>query len=186
MSGGTSRARRPKAITLVGLNERMEEFKALPAKLRQQIAGIINEQAKETRADLIQRITADGFSEASVKARIKIGRASSKKDEDTISLDKKRVPFSRVKFTTATEDKTGTRASVFVQRGGKRVQVYGFVNPYGKKQKPLIRYEKAGKKVLVQSSGVGLKQWWDGIITEQYITQIQKSLEIRITQEIGL
>ena len=72
MSGGTSRARRPKAITLVGLNERMEEFKALPAKLRQQIAGIINEQAKETRADLVQRITADGFSEASVKAQSRL------------------------------------------------------------------------------------------------------------------
>ncbi len=72
MPGGTSRARRPKAITLVGLSDRLEEFKALPAKMRKQIASIINEQAKDVRADIVQRITSDGFSEASVKARVKI------------------------------------------------------------------------------------------------------------------
>ncbi|GAA4493216.1 hypothetical protein [Pseudaeromonas paramecii] len=184
MPGGTSRKRQPKAISLTGLTENKQAFADLPATLRKQVSAIINTKAKAIQADLIQRISADGFAPASVKARIKLTTASSKKDEATLTLNTKRVPFSRVKFTTQIQDQTGTRASVFVLRGGKRVQVYGFVNPYGKKQKPLIRYQKAGKQRLVAAGGIGLKQWWDGILTDDYLARIRNELASQITQEL--
>jgi hypothetical protein len=184
MPGGPSRKRQPKAIRLTGIDEAREDFANLPAAIRKTISSIINTKAKAIQADIVQRISADGFAQTSVKARIKLGRASTKNDEATLTLSTKRVPFSRVKFTTNLLDQTGTRASVFVLRGGKRVQVYGFVNPYGKKQKPLIRYMKAGKQRLVVAGGVGLKQWWDSILTEDYLSSIRSELASQITQEL--
>ena len=184
MPGGPSRKRQPKAIRLTGIDESKEAFSNLPAAIRKKVSSIINAKAKAIQSEIIQRIVDDGFAQASVKARIKMTTSSSKNDEATISLDTKRVPFSRVKFTVQTKDKTGTRASAFVLRGGKRVQVYGFVNPYGKKQKPLIRYQKAGKTMLVPAGGVGLKQWWDDILTADYLARIRGELASQITQEL--
>lgn len=176
MPGGLSRKRRAKAINVTGLSESKEAFEALPAKIRKQLVTVVNEVARYTRNDMVNRIAADGFNTASVRARIKFDKATATHDVATLSLDLKKVPFSRVKFSSIRTDGTGTRASVWVLRGGKRVQVYGFINPYGKKRRPMIRYSKAGKQRLVMAGGVGLRGWWNDIITEQYLAELQAKL----------
>ncbi|MFM5537001.1 hypothetical protein ACET8U_06835 [Aeromonas veronii] len=185
MPGGLSRTRRAKAINVTGLSESVDAFEALPAKIRKQLVAVVNEVASATRADMVARIAADGFNTASVRARIKLDKASATNDVATLTLDMKKVPFSRVKFASQRTDGTGTRASIWVLRGGKRVQVYGFINPYGKKRRPMIRYEKAGKQRLVMAGGVGLRGWWNAIITEQYLAELQANLSNTFNRTMG-
>ena len=184
MPGGLSRKRRARAINVTGLSESVDAFKALPATIRKQLVAAVNEVATATRSDMVNRIAADGFNTASVRARIRLDKASASNDVATISLDLKKIPFSRVKFASQRTDGTGTRASVWVLRGGKRVQVYGFINPYGKKRRPMIRYAKAGKPRLVMAGGVGLRGWWNDIITEQFLDELQANLASTFTRRV--
>ncbi|MFZ3404603.1 hypothetical protein LCG94_14975 [Aeromonas salmonicida] len=184
MPGGISRKRRARAINVTGLSESVDAFKALPATIRKQLVAVVNEVAANTRGDIVNRIAADGFNTASVRARIQLDKANASNDVATISLDLKKIPFSRVKFASQSTDGTGTRASVWVLRGGKRVQVYGFINPYGKKRRPMIRYKKSGKQQLVMAGGVGLRGWWNDIITEQFLNELQANLASTFTRRV--
>ncbi|MNZ02870.1 hypothetical protein D3C78_195280 [compost metagenome] len=184
MPGGLSRKRRARAINVTGLSDSVDAFKALPATIRKQLVAVVNEVAANTRGDIVNRIAADGFNTASVRARIRLDKANVSNDVATISLDLKKIPFSRVKFASQRADGTGTRASVWVLRGGKRVQVYGFINPYGKKRRPMIRYEKAGKQRLVMAGGVGLRGWWNDIITEQFLNELQANLASTFSRRV--
>lgn len=185
MPGGTSKRRQGKTISLVGLEKTLDEFKALPAKIRRSVASAINEQAQATQTDLVNRISADGIQKSAVKSRIMLNKATIEKDEATLKLDRKRVPFSQVKYTTKMEDSSGTRASVWVLRGGKRVRVYGFANPYGKNKRPLIRYQKGKTSRLVRSSGIGLRAYWNAIIDEQYLSGVKADLNLRVMNKLG-
>lgn len=185
MPGGVSRKRQGKTITLLGLDKTIDEFKALPARMRRSVAAAINEQASATQADLVSRISADGIQKGAVKSRIMLNKATANKDEATIKLDRKRVPFSKVKYTTKAEDSTGTRASVWVSLGGKRVRVFGFVNPYGRTKKPLIRSQKGKTSRLVRAGGVGLRAHWNAIIDEHYVSGIKTELGRRVMNRLG-
>jgi len=184
MPGGPSRKRQAKAIHVTGLSESLEQFKALPAKVRRAMVSAINEQAQATQQSMVERIAADGIQKSAVRARIHLTKANNNKDEATLSLDTKRVPFNRVKYTVRMEDSSGTRASIWVSRGGKRVQVYGFANPYGKKKRPLIRYSKGKESRLVLAGGVGLRGYWNDIVNEQYLADLRLELQQRFSKRI--
>lgn len=185
MPGGVSRKRQGKTITLLGLDKTIDEFKALPVKLRRHVAAAINEQIGLTQTDLVNRIAADGVQKSAVKSRILLNKATADKNEATIKLDRKRVPFSKVKFAIKTEDSTGSRASVWVSFGGKRVRVFGFVNPYGRTKKPLIRNQKGKTSRLVRAGGVGLRAYWNVIIDEHYVSGIKTELGLRVMNRLG-
>lgn len=129
MPGGLSRKRRARAINITGLSESVDAFKALPATIRKQLVAVVNEVAADTRSDIVNRIAADGFNTASVRARIRLDKASASNDVATISLDLKKIPFSRVKFASQRTDGTGTRASVWVLRGASECRSTALSTP---------------------------------------------------------
>ena len=58
------------------------------------------------------------------------------------------------------------------------------INPYGKKRRPMIRYAKAGKPRLVIAGGVGLRGWWNDIITEQFLDELQANLASTFSRRV--
>ncbi|MGL5948237.1 MAG: hypothetical protein ACRCYV_04135 [Aeromonas sp.] len=130
------------------------------------------------------RFSRDGFAPASINARLKLDKASGQQLTATLRLRTQRVPFSRIKYRSERTDSSGTRARISVRRGGQRVVVYGFVNPYGKKKKPLVRGRKNGRSTLVKAGGVGLKAWWLDAVDERYSAQLSAQLTRRVRQHL--
>lgn len=179
-----SNHRAGRAASLEGLDEALKDLSELPAKLRSRIRGAVNEQAALTRNEMVSRIAADGIRQSAVKSRIQFKRATVGQEEATLTLNTRRVPFSQVQFTTQVTDTSGTRASVWVSRGGKRGRVYGFVNPYGRTRKPMIRTQKGSISRLSRAAGVGLKAYWNGIISDAYVDSLKRQLRDRIAKRI--
>lgn len=48
----------------------------------------------------------------------------------------------------------------------------------------MIRYAKAGKPRLVMAGGVGLRGWWNNIITEQFLDELQANLASTFTRRV--
>ena len=172
-------------LELTGLSRTVDEFRALPVAIRRAISGAVNAQATATRNEIAKRIAQDGVQARAINQRLTLKRATANTDGAEITLSRKRVPFSQMKFTTRSLDATGTRAEVYILIGGKRTKVYGFINPMGKKRQPLIRRKKGEKQILTRAGGVGLTGHWNAIVDDGYRDSVKSQLAARIQDSIG-
>ncbi|RAH37413.1 hypothetical protein [Halomonas sp. SL1] len=172
-------SRLPKGVVVGGLSESQKAFKALPAATRRAIAGAVNEQAAETRKALVGRISEDGqVRRSEVNKRVTIRRASLKEDRPFAELKLNRAPvrFRHWQYSTRQTDGTGTRASIWVRKGGQRMRVWGFVNPQGKGV-PLTRYRKGKRDRIRRAAGWGLKNHWNHQVNDRLRDEIATGVD---------
>lgn len=153
----------PKGINVGGLVESKKAFEALPAATRRAIVGAVNEQASDTRKTLVDRISQDGrVRKREVGKRISITKAkvSEGRAFAELKLNRSPVSFKHWQYDTRQTDATGTRASIWIRKGGQRMRVWGFVNPKGRGV-PLTRMRKGSKDRIRRAAGWGLKNHWN-------------------------
>ncbi|SDO29745.1 hypothetical protein SAMN04487957_10588 [Halomonas shengliensis] len=169
----------PKGIEVGGLAESKKAFEALPAATRRAIVGAVNEQAAETRKALIKRISEDGrVNQREVGKRIRISKAKASEGRAFAELKLSRAPvrFKHWQYDTRVQDSTGTRASIWVRKGGQRMRVWGFVNPKGRGV-PLTRMRKGNKDRIRRAAGWGLKNHWNHQVNDQLRDEIATGVD---------
>ena len=181
-------SRLPKGVAIEGLTESLAEFKALPAATRRAMTSAINEQASATRNQLIDDISADGkVRPTAVRSRITVEKASKDQPSASLTLSRSPVPFKFWQYRTEVEDGTGTRASIWIRKGGQRMRVYGFVNPKGGSKTPLVRYRKGSQRRLTRANGWTLKNHWNhqvnGELRKQVAFDLQQRFLARLAKE---
>ncbi|QFU01271.1 hypothetical protein FIU83_06425 [Halomonas sp. THAF5a] len=169
----------PKGVVVGGLSESKKAFQALPAATRRAIAGAVNEQAAETRQALVGRISQDGgIKKREVAKRISVRKASLKEERPFAELKLNRAPvrFRHWQYETRQTDGTGTRASIWVRKGGQRMRVWGFVNPKGRGV-PLTRYRKGSQDRIRRAAGWGLKNHWNHQVDDRLRSEIASGVD---------
>lgn len=170
----------PKGVEVGGLVEGRKAFEALPAATRRAIVDAVNEQASETRAALIDRISADGrVAKREVAKRITISKAKASEGRAfaELKLNRSPVSFRHWDYQTRVTDSTGTRASIWINKGGSRMRVWGFVNPRGKRQTPLTRMRKGSRDRIRRAAGWGLKNHWNHQVNDRFRDEIATGVE---------
>lgn len=172
--------RLPKGVEVGGLAESKKAFEALPAATRRAIVGAVNEQAAETRKALVSRISDDGrVSQREVGKRIRITKAKASEGRAFAELKLSRAPvrFKHWQYDTRDTDATGTRASIWIRKGGQRMRVWGFVNPQGKRKQPLTRMRKGNKDRVRRAAGWGLKNHWNHQVNDALRDEIATGVD---------
>lgn len=172
--------RLPKGIEVGGLTENRKAFEALPAATRRAIVGAVNEQAGETRRTLVSRISEDGrVSKREVGKRISISKAKASEGRAYAELKLNRSPvrFKHWRYDTRVQDSTGTRASIWIRKGGQRMRVWGFVNPQSKRKTPLTRYRKGSRDRIRRAAGWGLKNHWNHQVNDRLRDEIATGID---------
>lgn len=154
----------------------MEALDDQPATIRRATRAAINDQGRESKQDLAQKISRDGISRAKAGGQINLKRATNKDPVAVIAPTARRIPFKFWKTTTKTTDGTGTRASVWIRKGGQLMRVWGFVNPKAKKRRFLTRYRKAGEDRIREAAGHSIKLHFQAAADEQYRKSVGESL----------
>jgi len=179
-------SRLPKGVAIEGLTASLAEFKALPAATRRAMTLAINEQASATRKQLIDDISADGkVRPTAVRSRITVEKANKDQPSASLTLSRSPVPFKSWQYSTEMEDSTGTRASIWIRKGGQRMRVYGFVNPKGRGKTPLVRYRKGSQQRLRRASGWTLKNHWNHQVNGELRTRIAFDLQQRFLARLA-
>lgn len=169
----------PKGIEVGGLAESKKAFQALPTATRRAIAGAVNEQAAETRTALVGRISQDGgVKKGEVARRISISKAKASEGRAfaELKLSRRPVRFKNWQYETRQTDGTGTRASIWIRKGGTRMRVWGFVNPKGRGV-PLTRYRKGNTDRIRRAAGWGLKNHWNHQVNDRLRSEIATGVD---------
>ena len=169
-------ARRQPGIQLAGLQRVVERLEDQPAAIRRATRAAINDQGRESKQELAQKIARDGISRAKAGGQIGLKRATNKEPVAVLAPTSRRIPFKFWKITTKAADSTGTRASVWIRKGGQLMRVWGFVNPRSKKRRVLTRYRKAGEDRIREASGHSIKLHFQAAADDQYRRSVGESL----------
>ncbi len=169
-------ARRRPGIQLTGLESAVESLQNQPATIRRATRAAINDQGRESKQELAQQIAGDGISRAKAGGQIKLQRATNKDPVAVLAPTSRRIPFRFWKTTTKVTDSTGTRASVWIRKGGQLMRVWGFVNPKAKKRRVLTRYRKAGEDRIREASGHSIKLHFQAAADDRYRKAVGESL----------
>ena len=125
-------ARRQPGIQLDGLESVVQTLDGMPQAIRRATRAAINDQGRDSKKELAQRIARDGVSRAKAGGQIALRRATNKEPVAVLAPTSRRIPYRFWKTTTRVTDSTGTRASVWIKKGGQLMRVWGFVNPKSK------------------------------------------------------
>ena len=169
-------ARRQPAIQLDGLESVIESLEDQPQAIRRATRAAINDQGKDSKKELSQLIARDGVSRAKAGGQIQLRRATNKQPVAVLAPTSRRIPFRFWKTTTRVTDSTGTRASVWIRKGGQLMRVWGFVNPKSKKRTVLTRHRKAGKDRVQPAAGHSVKLHFQAAADDQYRKSVGESL----------
>ncbi len=170
----------PKGIEVGGLTESRKAFEALPAATRRAIVGAVNEQAGETRKTLVDRISQDGrVAKREVGRRINVTKAKASEGRAfaELKLNRSPVSFKHWQYDTRVQDGTGTRASIWIRKGGQRMRVWGFVNPQGKRKTPLTRWRKGSRDRISRAAGWGLKNHWNHQVDDRLRDEVATGVD---------
>ena len=169
-------ARRRPGVQLSGLDAVVESLEGQPETIRRATRAAINDQGRESKQELAQRIARDGISRAKAGGQISLKRATNKEPVAVLAPTSRRIPFKFWKTTTKATDSTGTRASVWIRKGGQLMRVWGFVNPRGRRRAVLTRYRKAGEDRIREASGHSIKLHFQAAADDQYRKAVGESL----------
>lgn len=169
-------ARRQPGIQLDGLDSIVESLSAMPQAIRRATRAAINDQGRESKQELARKISADGISRAKAGGQIVLRRATNQEPIAVLAPTSRRIPFRYWKTTTRTTDSTGTRASVWIRKGGQLMRVWGFVNPKSKKREILTRHRKAGKDRIKAAAGHSVKLHFQAAADERFRQAVGESL----------
>ncbi|GAA3555793.1 hypothetical protein [Marinobacter xestospongiae] len=169
-------AGRKPGIQLDGLLSAVESLEGQPQAIRRASRAAINDQGRDSKRELAQRIAGDGISRAKAGGQIDLKRASNKDPVAVLAPTSRRIPFRYWKTTTRTTDSTGTRASVWIRKGGQLMRVWGFVNPRSKRRKVLARYRKAGQDRVREAAGHSIKLHFQAAADDRYRAAVGESL----------
>lgn len=169
-------ARVKPGIQVTGLDSVVESLADQPAAVRRATRTAINDQGRETKQDLAQIIARDGISRAKAGGQISLQRATNKSPVAVLAPTSRRIPFRFWKTTTKPTDSTGTRASVWIRKGGELMRVWGFVNPRGAKRMVLTRRRKAGRDILKQAAGHSIKLHFQAAADDRFRKSVGESL----------
>lgn len=150
-------ARRRPQVQLDALDSMVESLEDMPQAIRRAIRSSLNDQARDSKRELAEKISRDGISRAKAGGQINVKRATNKDPIAALVPTSRRIPFRFWDYTTKTVDSTGTRASVWVRKDGELMRVWGFVNPRGKKRTVLTRHRKAGRNRIKPAAGHSIK-----------------------------
>lgn len=168
--------RKKPQIRITGLESVMENLDEQPAAIRRATRAAINDQGRETKQELAQRIARDGISRAKAGGQINLKRATNKEPVAVIAPTSRRIPFKFWKTSIKPTDSTGTRASIWIRKGGELMRVWGFVNPKSKKRRFLTRRRKAGEDIIKEAAGHSIKLHFQAAADEQYRKDVGESL----------
>lgn len=150
-------ARRQSGIQLDGLESVVQSLDDMPQAIRRATRAAINDQGRDSKKELAQRIARDGVSRAKAGGQIALRRATNKEPVAVLAPTSRRIPYRFWKTTTRVTDSTGTRASVWIKKGGQLMRVWGFVNPKSKNRAVLTRHRKAGEDRIKPAAGHSVK-----------------------------
>ena len=169
-------ARRQPAIQLDGLESVLEGLEDQPQAIRRASRAAINDQGRESKRELAEIISRDGISRAKAGGQIGLRRATNKQPVVVLAPTSRRIPFRYWKTTPRTTDSTGTRASVWIRKGGQLMRVWGFVNPKAKKRTILTRHRKAGKDRIQPAAGHSIKLHFQAAADDRFRKSVGESL----------
>lgn len=169
-------ARRQPAIQLDGLESVLESLENQPQAIRRASRAAINDQGRESKRELAEIISRDGISRAKAGGQIGLRRATNKQPIAVLAPTSRRIPFRYWKTTTRTTDSTGTRASVWIRKGGQLMRVWGFVNPKAKKRTILTRHRKAGEDRIKPAAGHSIKLHFQAAADDRFRKSVGESL----------
>ncbi|NWO05821.1 MAG: hypothetical protein HLX50_09040 [Alteromonadaceae bacterium] len=157
-----------------------EQTEQMPAAIRRATRRSLNDQARESKRELSQIIAADGgISRAKAGGQIRINRATNKNPVAVLAPTSRRIPYRFWRTTTKVTDSTGTRASVWIRKGGELMRVWGFVNPHSRKRKVLTRRRKAGENIVKEAAGHSIKLHFQAAADDRYRGRVGDDLQSR-------
>lgn len=169
-------ARRQPGVQLDGLASVVASLEDQPQAIRRASRAAINDQGRESKRELAERISRDGISRAKAGGQIGLRRATNKEPVAVLAPTSRRIPFRYWKTTTKTTDSTGTRASVWIKKDGQLMRVWGFVNPKSKRRVVLTRHRKAGQDRIKEAAGHSIKLHFQAAADDQYRKAVGESL----------
>src|SRR5690554_4081760 len=169
-------ARGQPGVQLTGLETVVESLEGQPETIRRATRAAINDQGRESKQELAQKIAQDGISRAKAGGQINLKRATNKEPVAVLAPTSRRIPYKFWKTTTKPTDSTGTRASVWIRKGGQLMRVWGFVNPRGKKRMVLTRHRKAGEDRIRQAAGHSIKLHFQAAADDRYRKTVGENL----------
>lgn len=169
-------ARRKPAVQLDGLESVIQSLDDQPQAIRRATRAAINDQGRDSKKDLAQLIARDGVSRAKAGGQIQLRRATNKEPVAVLAPTSRRIPFRFWKTTTRVTDSTGTRASVWIRKGGQLMRVWGFVNPKSKNRRVLTRHRKAGEDRVKPAAGHSVKLHFQAAADQGFRKKVGESL----------
>lgn len=169
-------ARNQSGIKTDGLDSVVQSLEDMPQAIRRATRAAINDQGRDSKKELAQRISQDGVSRAKAGGQITLRRATNKEPVAVLAPTSRRIPYRFWKTTTRTTDSTGTRASVWIRKGGQLMRVWGFVNPLSRKKTVWIRHRKAGQDQLTPSPGHSVKLSFQAAADDAYVKSVGEDL----------
>lgn len=169
-------ARRQPQIQIDGLESVLASLEDQPQAIRRATRGALNDQARESKRELAEKISRDGVSRAKAGGQIGLRRATNKEAVAALVPTSRRIPFRYWKTTTRTTDSTGTRASVWIRKGGQLMRVWGFVNPKAKKRTILTRHRKVGEDRIKPAAGHSIKLHFQAAADDRFRKSVGESL----------
>lgn len=169
-------ARRQPGIQLDGLESVVQSLDDMPQAIRRATRAAINDQGRDSKKELAKRISSDGVSRAKAGGQITLRRATNKEPVAVLAPTSRRIPYRFWKTTTRVTDATGTRASVWIKKGGQLMRVWGFVNPKSKNRTVLLRYRKGGKDRIRPADGHSVKLHFQAAADDAYVKSVGEDL----------
>mgnify|MGYP001446702744 CR=1 FL=1 len=99
-------ARRRPGVQLSGLDAVVESLEGQPETIRRATRAAINDQGRESKQELAQRIARDGISRAKAGGQINLKRATNKEPVAVLAPTSRRIPFKFWKTTKSCDLRT--------------------------------------------------------------------------------
>lgn len=174
--------RRQPSIRLNGLEDVVESLEDQPQAIRRATRAAINDQGRDSKKELAQIISRDGVSRAKAGGQITLRRATNKSPVAVLAPTSRRIPYRFWKTTTRVTDTTGTRASVWIKKGGQLMRVWGFVNPKSKNRAILTRHRKVGEDRIKPAAGHSVKLHFQAAADQAYVKSVGEALSDKFIQ----
>ncbi|MCL1485194.1 hypothetical protein MIH18_23780 (plasmid) [Marinobacter sp. M3C] len=169
-------ARSSLGIQLDGIESVVQSLENMPQAIRRATRAAINDQGRDSKKELAQRIARDGVSRAKAGGQISLRRATNKEPVAVLAPTSRRIPYRFWKTTIRVTDSTGTRASVWIRKGGQLMRVWGFVNPKSKRKIVWTRRRKAGEDIMAPAAGHSVKLHFQAAATPAFVKSVGEGL----------
>ena len=148
----------------------------LPQDIRRAQRAALNDQARDSKRVMGQRISRDGVSSSRARGQIQVRRATNRNPQAALIPTSRRIPYRLWDFTTRATDDTGTRHSVWIRKGGELMRVWGFVNPLYNRRRVLTRHRKVGTDRIRTAAGHSIKLHFQAAMDQQLLDEVKTGL----------